>query len=489
MNYQKVSVMSLLAVALALLTLNSAWAYDNPGTSVRGVGMGGSFAAVADDPSAAFCNPAGLIWLKGWNFYLMYDRKTIYGVDSSESPYLGAGVVTVPLSRDITIALGGYQDGSWTDPTAITTKNLGLLSFSSWVTDQFSVGFNLKGLYNSNFGQKSGFDFDLGFLYWPSSAISIGFVGGNLLRTDMAPDNPLDASFGYETRHATLGLAYHYQNRGYGLCLALDNTLKDVAQPQNKTYNLTHIGMEHWISANSDLSLGLRGGYGFGKDYELDFGQLSLGASLRLEMERSTVQLDWAWSGYPYQSNEELAGDHRVGLIFSWQVGVKRGEKLIIKEEKKQEEEKPIEIRPTQVIPGEPDEYPAKPEPEYPPKEIDSAAVSPEVLTYQLKSEIEYLSVGKNRSIMFLLRPELMLEIEKWKLYIWSNQPTGWSKDQTEQSLLKTFEGWGVPSFGVMWDCTSNNVKAKRGTYFYALVLKDNQGKKWYSQIKSFKLD
>ncbi|HEX9916611.1 MAG TPA: hypothetical protein VGB16_02640 [candidate division Zixibacteria bacterium] len=497
MKLQRRCPLIIFMVSLTLFLFNLAWPYDTPGTSVRATGMGGSFTALANDPSAVFYNPAGLVQLKGVQFYLMYDRKTVYGVNSAESPYLGAGAISFPLSRDIVIALAGYQDGSSADPTGIVTKNIGLLSFSSWVTEELSFGLNLKGLYNSNYGKKKGFDFDLGLLYRPHPWLGIGIMGENLARTDMVPDISSGVVSGYQTRQVKLGLAYHYEGKNYETCLALDNTIKDANQPIQKSYNLTSIGMEQWILTDNKLNLALRGGYSFGKDYELNYSQPAFGGSIRYKAQDYTIQLDYSWSKYPYESEEDLAGDHRVGLVISLEKGVKRGEKLLLKEEMKEEKkeeaivekkEAPITL-PSAPIEEKKESYPAKPEPEFLPEEKDSTKGSPEILTYSLNSEIEFLSVGKNRSVMLLLKPEISQEIERWKLYIWSALPTGWSKEEVEKSLVKTFEGWGNPSFGVMWDCRYNDVKVKSGTYYYALALKDNQGAKWYSQIKSFKLD
>lgn len=464
----------LLVGCLLLFIFSLTYSYDNSGTSARAVGMGGSFIAVADDPSAVFYNPAGLVQLKEWQMYFMYDKKTMYGVSSSENPYLGAAVVAIPLSRDIAIALAGYQDGSWADPTTITTKNLGLLSFSSWVTDELSVGLNLKGLYNSNYGKKSGFDFDLGLLYKPCPWLNFGFMGENLMRTDMVPEGEL--AFGYQTRQAKFGLAYRYENGSYQTCLALDNAIKDVNQPQQKSYNLTSIGLEQWLLTDKDLSFAIRGGYTFGEDYELDYSQPSGGASIRYRADNFNLQLDYAWSKYPYKSEEDFAGDHRVDLVFSYQGKVKRDQKLLLEKQEKKPEKK-------YVIKREEISYPPEP------AKRETTIAPSYVLTYDLKSEVEYLSVGRNRSVMFLLNPLIDMEIKRWRLYIWSNRPIGWDKDEIEQFLLKTFEGGGKPPFGVMWDCRYNNVKVKKGTYYYALVLKDQQNRKWYSQIKSFKLN
>jgi len=481
MKSKKKYLVVLLVGYLALSFFNSAWSYDNPGASARAVGMGGGFVAAPDDPGAVFYNPAGLVNLKGYQFYLMYDRKTAYGVDTSEIPYLGVGVITFSLSKDIAIALAGYQDGSWADPTGLVTKNVGMLSLSSWVTDDLSIGFNLKEMYNSNYGGKKGFDFDIGLLYSPYSWLSFGFMGENLARTDMVPDNSSGVVAGYQTRQATFGVAYRYASGSYETHVALDEAFKDVNQPLEKTYSLTSAGIEQWLLTNKDLNLALRAGYKFGKDYELDYNQPSAGGSIRYNAEKFTVQLDYGWSKYPYQAKEDLAGDHRVGLVFKLQEKPKRAKELsserqIQKDQAKQEQKYEVK-KETLSYPTEP----AKPE--------TTLAPQVNILTYQLKSETEYLSVGRNRSVMFILNPIIDAEIKRWRLYIWSSPPVGWGVEENEQFLLKFFDGWGNPSFGVMWDCTHNNARAKKGVYYYTLAIKDYQDRKWYSQVKSFKLD
>jgi hypothetical protein len=54
--------------------------------------------------------------------------------------------------------------------------------------------------------------------------------------------------------------------------------------------------------------------------------------------------------------------------------------------------------------------------------------------------------------------------------------------------LLKTVEGKGVPSSGIIWDCRYNGKSLKKGTYYYAMELVDSNGQRYFSQWKSFKL-
>jgi len=113
------------------------------------------------------------------------------------------------------------------------------------------------------------------------------------------------------------------------------------------------------------------------------------------------------------------------------------------------------------------------------------------VMTYQtlsLSSSVEELSSGRNRSIMFMLKPDFEEQIDFWRLYICQDKPSGYGIDQLKPILLKTVEGKGVPSSGIIWDCRYNGKSLKKGTYYYAMELVDSNGQRYFSQWKSFKL-
>ncbi|MDP3024969.1 MAG: hypothetical protein Q8O10_05490 [candidate division Zixibacteria bacterium] len=108
--------------------------------------------------------------------------------------------------------------------------------------------------------------------------------------------------------------------------------------------------------------------------------------------------------------------------------------------------------------------------------------------TFNLSSSVEELSSGRNRSIMFLLKPDFEEQIDYWRLYVCQDKPSGYEIDQLKPVLLKAVEGKGVPSSGIIWDCRYNGQKLKKGTYYYAMELVDSNGQRYFSQWKSFKL-
>ncbi|MBC8425435.1 PorV/PorQ family protein [bacterium] len=79
-----------------------AGAFMEDGGGARALAMGGAFTAVADDPSAAFWNPAGLVDTEGYNLLLMHAER--FG-DLIDRFY---GAFTMPLD----LSLLGGEDGA-----------------------------------------------------------------------------------------------------------------------------------------------------------------------------------------------------------------------------------------------------------------------------------------------------------------------------------------------------------------------------------------
>ena len=146
-------------------------------------------------------------------------------------------------------------------------------------------------------------------------------------------------------------------------------------------------------------------------------------------------------------------------------------------------EKKPEEQKLAQVIPQE---NPVV----VPETKIEEKRTAP-VMNYQnlsLSSSVEELSAGRNRSLMFMLKPDFEEQIDSWRLYICQDKPSGYEIEQLKPVLLKTVEGKGIPSSGIIWDCKYNGKSLKKGTYYYAMELVDGNGQRYFSQWKSFKL-
>jgi hypothetical protein len=175
-------------------------------------------------------------------------------------------------------------------------------------------------------------------------------------------------------------------------------------------------------------------------------------------------------------------------------------ENPVVAPEKKAEETKLIQATPTEtpaIVPEKkteeqnlaqvnPQEIPAV----VPENKIEEKKPAP-VMTYQtlsLSSSVEELTSGRNRSLMFMLKPDFEERIDSWRLYICKDKPSGYEFDQLKLVLLKTVEGKGIPSSGIIWDCRYNGSSLKKGTYYYAMELVDSNGQRYFSQWKTFKL-
>jgi len=462
---KKVKIISCSLLFLSLAWFNLTYSYDNLGYGARATGMG-AFIGLADDPSAIFYNPAGIAQLERPQIYFMYDKISKFSFGEYENPYLLSGVGVYPLNHKLRLFVGGTQKGSWADPTGIVTNNTGVMGVAGWVIPDLSLGLNGKFLYNSNYGDKKGFDLDLGLFYRVSPKFSFGIALENVLATDMTPDN--GDILGYAVREGKLGLAYHFDWERYSTILAWDLRLKNSVEPESKTYTLSSFGVEEWILTGNSISFGLRGGYTFGKQYEQDLNQPSFGFSIRYKGESQTFQLDYSFQKYLYKSDQSLTGDHRVS--FSVILGGSN------------ENEYNSDLTRLEYLERNPVQL------TLPEKKSEGKKLLSGYQTFNLTSSVEELTTGRNRSIMFMLKPDIEEQIDYWRLYICQQKPPGFESNQLKPVLLKTVDGRGFPSSGIIWDCRYNGQKLKKGTYYYALELMDINGQIWYSQWKSFKL-
>ncbi len=153
----------------------------------RGMGMGGAYGSVANDLSALYWNPAGIS-----------DIKTV----ATEISYLqwfatyshSFAAASFPLNQDFVVAInatsfssGDIQTTTIENPEGTSAKysvsDLALgVTFSGYLTDQFSFGVTAKYVNNSIYNlSSSGLAFDIGTMYNTGIyGIKIGFSIHNL---------------------------------------------------------------------------------------------------------------------------------------------------------------------------------------------------------------------------------------------------------------------------------------------------------------------
>jgi len=281
--------------------------FTNLPVSVRAVGMGGAFVAIADDYSACYFNPAGLVQLSHSQLGSTYTDLYGWGLLKHSflafvepTPTMGSGGVSWNhLSANLEPEEWSYDLWAYSYAKIIYPKNLTLRNgFSSW-------GINLKYLRQIAPGEDaSGYSIDLGYLnkgrkMSKMSKISWGFnfqdifsqIDWSTGRKEQIPSN-LKFGFAWKASHKFL------------LAVDLDTSLKDLPKQM-------HLGGEWRISNNFKLRAGATKIFQKSANLALSIG---MGFKLRLR-EEGIRQVNF---NYAFSNNEELGNTHRFSLSFGF---------------------------------------------------------------------------------------------------------------------------------------------------------------------------
>ena len=310
---------SLIISSLLLLLLFSgpAWAVA-PGTSSadflnfaagpRAVGMGESQTAVADDPYAAYWNPAGLSALRTPQLAMTYNQS-FESVDhqylSLAYPLDAGSTLDLNLTRLGMTSLAGY-DAQGNNASSVGASDYALgLAYGRVVSRDasgrplLSLGLNLKGIQETlDTVTARTFAADLGILAFyrpkvdflpamPGEEWSVGLAAKNLgpgLKFD-SQSAPLPASY-------HLGLAFKAHPRRDSLTVSLDQVL---GRDQNY---YAAFGAEYVAWRMVALRLGYRMGQDIGSGFRVGAGFIYKG-----------MGIDYAFAPYG-----DLGQMHRFGL-------------------------------------------------------------------------------------------------------------------------------------------------------------------------------
>ena len=283
------------------------------GVGARGVAMGGAFIATADDPSAAYWNPAALVRVPGTQ--VQFSGTQLYadilygnGIVTHEQPGVGTFAFQFGLLSSGDMDVTTVEQPGGTGETFTCTDMVAGLTFSRMLTDRFSTGLSLKYVREAwDDVSAGGIAVDLGTLYDTGfKTLRIGMTIQHF-GPELTPDGEFTTYFsGGDSLHVydsysmpmtfKLGMAMDVlQSPNHQITVEVDG----VHPPDN--VEQVNMGAEYWFNN----MFALRGGYRVNTDEE----GLCAGAGFRIPMGGSTLTLDYA-----YQDFNRLEMVHRASL-------------------------------------------------------------------------------------------------------------------------------------------------------------------------------
>lgn len=303
------------------------------GVGGRALGMGGAFSAVANDVSAAYYNPAGLVAIQYPQVGLMHDER--YGGLVNYN----YGGVALPFGAEYTFAVTATRvgiDGISDTRNALIDKNTGKviydinnplahidrslvkeISNQDWAVylsaaknydDKISYGINVK-LISRSIGEYSAFGvgFDIGGLYRYTDNLTFGLCAQDITTTLVAWSTgrnelitpTIKAGTAYSTKVLNdkleiipaLDLDIRFENRNYATQVHVGPVSIDP-----------HAGVE----LNYNKLFAIRAGYN-------DVKQITIGAGIRLPK----LNIDYTFARFAASEDDRLDDSHRISLMLT----------------------------------------------------------------------------------------------------------------------------------------------------------------------------
>jgi hypothetical protein len=286
------------------------------GVGSRPLGLGGAYVAVANDVTAGYWNPAGLVEAAGLQVQFMHAQQFMASI---QYDYLAAsncfengsaialsvlrlGVDDIPDTRN---ALNGVTIAEGLDYSRISFFNVTdyafLFSYARRYTTKLAFGMNIKLIYRDFYSESAyGLGFDMGMHYRLLPKLMIGIMARDLTTTVMAwSTNEKE----YITPSLRPGLAYTLDFPSIKLYMQPSMDL-GILFESRKTSAQVNLG-----AISVDTFWGIEVGYSkhaflrFGYD---DLKRFNAGAGVHI----NRLGVDYSYTNYDY----ELGNVHRISF-------------------------------------------------------------------------------------------------------------------------------------------------------------------------------
>jgi hypothetical protein len=301
------------------------------GVGARALGMGGAYAAVANDVTSGYYNPAGLANLNYPQIALMhaeqfgnlvnYDYAAVaipYGTDMSFGiSAMRLAVDGIPDTREaLVIRNTSTRISDINDPRAgINPEMVKEFSDQDWAfyltfakrhTEDFYYGASVKIIKRNiaEFGAW-GIGFDVGAIYSPIENLFVGANIQDVTTTLIAWDTGRNELV---SPTAKIGAAYMLDFLGGKVTPAFDLDIRFENRKFASNFNIgpvsfdMHAGLEY----NFRNMFAVRAGYN-------DVKQFTLGAGVKLPK----LNIDYSFARFNYSKNERLDDTHRISIMLT----------------------------------------------------------------------------------------------------------------------------------------------------------------------------
>lgn len=294
------------------------------GVGGRALGLGGTYAAAANDVTAGYWNPAGLSKLMYPQLTLMHDER-FNGLINYDY-----GAVALPVGANASLAVSAIRLGvdniANTEKAWIDLNNDGIpqsneidynrityfntadwavyFSYAKKVSDQLSYGANLKLIRREN-GEASatGIGFDVGVQYLLTDRIALGATFQDVTTTLVAWNTGTNELISPTLK---VGSAYFLDALGGRFMPTIDVDFRFENRQSASNAHVGRISMDFHTGLEFDFKslVALRLGFN-------ELGSLNLGTGIHLP------KFDIDYSFAKFDGADQLGNTHRISLTFT----------------------------------------------------------------------------------------------------------------------------------------------------------------------------